>query len=79
MRSPILKRDRIRLGLEPRLADEAPRAGTAVSPLPGDESPTVNYRRRGDVVEAIEITCPCGHAMVLECEYETFGDDDPET
>ncbi len=34
-----------------------------------DETPEITLHRQGDVVDAIEITCPCGRTLILECEY----------
>ncbi|MEZ6196381.1 MAG: hypothetical protein R3F20_11750 [Planctomycetota bacterium] len=30
---------------------------------------TVELHRDGDLIRAIEVTCPCGHTMILECDY----------
>jgi hypothetical protein len=32
--------------------------------------PDIKIRKTGDLIEAIEITCPCGNQMVLECLYD---------
>ena len=32
--------------------------------------PDINLRKDGDLIEAIEITCPCGNHMVIECLYD---------
>jgi hypothetical protein len=38
---------------------------------PGGRShPEITLRRDGDLIEAIEITCPCGNHMVIECLYD---------
>jgi len=41
--------------------------------LPGAPSraqPDIKLRKDGDLIEAIEITCPCGNHMVIECLYD---------
>jgi hypothetical protein len=32
--------------------------------------PEIKLRRNGELIEAIEITCPCGNHMVIECLYD---------
>ena len=33
------------------------------------EPPKITLHRNNDTIEAIEITCPCGRTMIVECEY----------
>ncbi len=40
----------------------------AESPAPADE-PQVALVREGDVIQAIEVTCTCGHKIRLRCVY----------
>ena len=42
-------------------------------PIEESERPTIVLHRTMDVVDAIEVTCPCGHTMVIECHYEENG------
>lgn len=59
--------------------DSAPTAATPVAgstaPRPHSDvscaRPEVVLHKNGDDIEAIEITCPCGHVMILDCEYKT--------
>jgi hypothetical protein len=32
--------------------------------------PEIKLRKSGDLIESIEITCPCGNQMVIECLYD---------
>jgi len=32
--------------------------------------PDIRLRKSGDLIEAIEITCPCGNHIVIECLYD---------
>ena len=32
--------------------------------------PDIKLRKSGELIEAIEITCPCGNQMVIECLYD---------
>lgn len=32
--------------------------------------PRIELHRRDGVVEAIEVTCPCGNTMVIACRYD---------
>ena len=32
--------------------------------------PEIKLRKAGELIEAIEITCPCGNHMVIECLYD---------
>jgi hypothetical protein len=36
----------------------------------GRAIPEIALRKQGDLIEAIEITCPCGNHMVIECLYD---------
>jgi hypothetical protein len=41
-------------------------------PVPGHEcgeEPRVDLVREGDIVRAIDITCPCGRRVRVLCEY----------
>ncbi|HYC76490.1 MAG TPA: hypothetical protein VEI02_02580, partial [Planctomycetota bacterium] len=54
------------------------RIGEGAEPAPVAEArnaaptgePVVRVRRHGELVEALEVTCPCGHHMVIECLYD---------
>jgi hypothetical protein len=72
VRGPILKERFVRWEREARRT--GPESGT-----PGgaglDREADVHVRQNGDVVEAIEVTCTCGHHIVIQCLYdETSGD-----
>lgn len=32
--------------------------------------PDIRLKKTGDLIDAIEITCPCGNHMVIECLYD---------
>ena len=36
----------------------------------GGCEPRLDFIRDGDVIQAIDITCPCGHKMRLRCLYQ---------
>jgi hypothetical protein len=31
--------------------------------------PQIALHKAGERIDAIEVTCPCGHTMILDCEY----------
>jgi len=33
-------------------------------------SPVINFRKKGDEIEAIEIICICGNKIEILCQYE---------
>jgi len=66
MRSPIIKKHAVHL--EPRtlpVGKGAPRQSGG-----GHGEPAVRIVRQGELIESIEIVCPCGHEMVLDCIYD---------
>ena len=36
-------------------------------------SPTIVLHRTADTIDAIEVTCVCGHTIIIECEYAEEG------
>ncbi len=70
-RPSILKKQNVRLVTDPIATGEgvttAPRRSTASRAA---AQPQVNVRRNGEFIEALEVTCPCGHLMVIECLYD---------
>jgi hypothetical protein len=36
----------------------------------GHGEPDIKLKKDGALIEAIEITCPCGNHMVIECLYD---------
>jgi hypothetical protein len=47
--------------------------GRAVVPVPGHEQcdePVIELIRQGDVIQAIDITCPCGRRLRVLCDYQ---------
>ena len=71
MTSKLIKAGR--LGARPQAGSKATKAAhgrtpTASAPC-SDETPEITLHRQGDIVDAIEITCPCGRTLILECEY----------
>lgn len=38
------------------------------------EEPTVELVREGNIVRAIDITCPCGRRLRILCDYEGSGE-----
>jgi hypothetical protein len=67
-RSPVIKKNAARFAQTPV------RLGEGAEPAPPEETrpkdPVVEVRRRGELVEAIEVTCPCGNHMVIEALYD---------
>ncbi len=57
-----------------RIAETPVRLGENAEPAPIEDlrpkEPVVEVRRRGELVEAIEVTCPCGNHMVIEALYD---------
>ncbi len=70
-RPTLIKRSQTRLSPESVVTGEGVQAGISRAPAPrkGDQ-PLVNVRRSGDVIEALEVTCPCGRSTVIECLYD---------
>lgn len=71
-RSNLIKAGHLALGVaEVRPLDHAcePAAANAVRDEPAAPAPKVALIRDGDIVRAIEVTCPCGNTMVIECDY----------
>lgn len=75
-RAVVLKKRTLRVGARPIAVGEAARDAQARAPGRGgvagghpEHAPVVTMRRNGDLIEALEVTCPCGHAMVIECLY----------
>lgn len=72
MRSAVIKGRKVRLlpealpvGSAARTdADEHAACSTGTGPV------KVEVQREGDATLAIEVTCPCGHVMVLDCIYD---------
>jgi len=52
------------------LTGEMARVGPPPSQLPGSE-PRVEVIREGDEVRAIDVTCPCGQRVRLQCVYDS--------
>lgn len=50
-----------------RVTAEAVRVG---APKAASAEPQVQVVRDGDLVRAIEVTCPCGACVRIVCEYE---------
>lgn len=73
MHPTILKRDQVRV--EKLATPELGVAQRARSARPADEEPrpecekAVRLLTRGDVVQALEVTCSCGEVTVVELEY----------
>jgi hypothetical protein len=55
---PVLTGPKATLGAQPGVH------GCAVA------KPDIKLKKSGDLIEAIEITCPCGNHMVIECLYD---------
>lgn len=69
-KGPILKEGSVRWESRPRRT--GPTAVSAASRPPAGADAQIHLRKNGDMIEAIEITCPCGHEMVLECLYDSL-------
>lgn len=73
-RARILKAAQIRLGDVRALGRQV-----GNEPVPGTTSDAqieVALRRTGDLVEAIEVTCPCGRTSEVECLYDALETED---
>jgi hypothetical protein len=67
-RSALIKKKAARLSETPVLLGE-----NAKPPEPEAtrrKDPIVSVRRRGDLLEALEVTCTCGKHMVIEALYD---------
>jgi hypothetical protein len=51
-----------------RVTSEAARVG--VPRLGGAADPHLEFVRQGDVIQAIDITCTCGHRIRIRCLYQ---------
>lgn len=58
----------------------SPEAGTAAdektppgahAPKESHGQPQVILHKNGEDIDAIEVICPCGHSLILECEYKS--------
>ncbi|WP_437227784.1 hypothetical protein SH661x_000552 [Planctomicrobium sp. SH661] len=58
--SPILSSNHVRLATHPIFVAEKHADGT----------PIVTLRREGNTIREIQIRCPCGELIVLDCQYE---------
>ena len=79
-RARILKAAEIRLGEARPLGFE--RAFPSTSNRTRDDEIEVVLRPAGDLVEAIDVTCPCGRTTEVECLYdalETENQTEPST
>ena len=54
-------------GTSVRLSDTPARVGAPTQP---PAAPTIELIRTGEVVQAIDIVCPCGQHIRLHCLYE---------
>ena len=50
-------------------AHPAPKTGTA-RPQAAGEAPKIVLHRKGDLIEALEVTCACGRSVIVECVYD---------
>lgn len=73
MQPTILKRDQVRVQklATPDLGAAAPQRGPrkAVDEPPPTCAKAVRLLTRGDIVQALEVTCSCGEVTVVELEY----------
>jgi hypothetical protein len=51
-----------------RLDEESPKVAIPASACL--DSPKIRLVQNGDIVQAIDVTCPCGQSFRLVCEYE---------
>lgn len=59
----IIKRENFKISGEPHQFGRAVMKGA-------DQQAIVNVRKNGDVIEAIEVLCPCGNKIEILCQYE---------
>ena len=59
----IIKKEDFKISGEPHQFGRAVMKGA-------DKKAVVNVRKNGDVIEAIEVLCPCGNKIEILCQYE---------
>lgn len=47
-----------------------PPSSACSAPAAGNKPKLVLHRNDVNDIEAVEITCTCGHTIIIECEYE---------
>jgi len=72
MRSSVIKKSRITFNRDPFAVGPASAAEflTGIKPTASHAAhgeASISIRRSGDRIQAIEVTCPCGNEIVLEC------------
>lgn len=68
-RSAVIKKGALNLSTTPVRLGEGAEPAPAAAPT-GSREPVINVRRQGDLIEALEVTCPCGNHMVIETLYD---------
>ena len=79
MYSSLIKRKRVRfnnaaLVVGPFAVKAASEAHAAAFSGSGHGEASVSIKRKGDAIEAIEVLCPCGNEIILECVYPEPGE-----
>jgi len=59
----IIKKENFKISGEPHQFGRAVMKGA-------DKEAVVNVKKNGDVIEAIEVLCPCGNKIEILCQYE---------
>ena len=79
MFSSLIKRRRIRfnnaaLVVGPSAVPAGTPARAAADSGSGHGEASVSIKRKGDAIAAIEVLCPCGNEIILECVYPEPGE-----
>lgn len=56
----LIKKDNLQMKAEPVI----------VNPGKGQVEAIINLKRRGAIVELIEVLCPCGNKIEIACRYK---------
>ncbi len=67
-RSAVIKKNVARFAETPVRLGENAEPPPVEAPRPRE--PVVDVRRRGELIEAIEVTCTCGNHMLIEALYD---------
>ncbi len=79
MYSSLIKRNRVKfknaaLVVGPFAVKAASEAHAAACSGSDQGEASVSIKRKGDAIEAIEVLCPCGNEIILECIYPDTGE-----
>ena len=69
-RPSIIKQEKAQPSAQPVLTGPKATLGGRGPDGSAVTQPDIKLKKTGDLIEAIEITCPCGNHMVIECLYD---------